>query len=106
MKPKVLFELSWHDGIPDGQHNIQLIREDYNLYDPSATIEEISKALTEYGSTDIQYQYCFGHEYHFTAIIGEYPQLKQYFSNHTITVTVSPIIEHHGRHFKMEEISQ
>lgn len=113
MEPKVLLRLSWHEGVPGGKNDVSLIREDFDIMDEKYTIEEIKKALLEYGATDIQFEYSFSHEYHFIAKIEKKnPHVREYMvkyrfpSEQRIKVEVVTIIEHRGRFFKMEEISE
>jgi hypothetical protein len=111
MEPKVHLSLNWHEGIPDGENNVTLIRDDFDIIDEKLTIEEIKKALLEYGAMDISYNFSSGHEYHFTAIIQKKnPHLPEYLARlsnpneHDIRVDVSSILEHRGRYFELKEI--
>lgn len=111
MEPKVLLSIYWHDGIPDGENRINLIADDFDIMDKKTAIEEIEKALMEYGATEISHRYSSGEEHHLTAKIekkNEY--LPDFLANNRIVyerdiqVTVTTVLEHRGRYFKMEEI--
>lgn len=113
MEPKILLNIYWHEGIPDGDNTVILIRDDFDMLDEQQTIEEIKKALTEYGALDIEHKYSFhqSHEYHFKAKIEKKnPYLPKHLAKYhfpteqEIKVEVELILEHRGRYFKLQEV--
>ena len=113
MEPKVMFNISWHEGIPDGNKKVSLVRDDFDMMDEQQTIEEIKQALLEYGATSIIHEYSFhhSHEYHFTATIKKKnPRLPEHLAKFNppteqdIKVEVELVNEHRGRYFKLQEV--
>lgn len=110
MEIKVLMTITWHDGVPDGGRRKLLLCKDFNIKDSELAKERIREALTEYGAKDIEYDYSFGEEHHFTTSIknqlfSSFSLYGERYDEHSLKIELSWVIEHHENLLKLDELS-
>lgn len=113
MKAKVLMDVDWHTGIPDGEEKISFILDEFDIDDSEICMQKAKERLIEYGVTkeSIQQEEWYSDTFHIVCEIGRFDKTYSnpvfiFTKECDVKVRFSYVIVIGKRVFRPEEIER
>lgn len=113
MKAKVLMNVYWHTGIPDGAESISFVLDEFDIDDSSLCMQKAKERLIEYGVKEESIQkekgYYYSDSFHIVCEIGRFDKtyanpVFMFTKECDVRVNFSYVIAIGKRIFRPEEI--